>query len=428
MFQRHIVAQVIGALGDNPVVLLHGARQTGKTTLARYIAAGLHRARYLTLDDAAVLAAARADPAGFITGLDGPVVIDEVQRAPELFVAIKAYVDRHRQAGRFLLTGSANVLLVPQLSESLAGRMEILTLWPLSQGEMDGIQEAFIDRLFHSGPLPIVPKVVERPEVIRRLLAGGYPEAVGRAPARRRAWFGSYLTTVLQRDVRDLSRRIERISELPRLLAVLAARTGTLLNVADLSRVLGIPQSTFGRYLTLLQATFLIHRVPAWTANVRKRLLKSPKVVLSDTGLATHLLGIDARGLVGNPELWGAVLETFVIIELLKQATWSKTRPAVYHFRTAKGEEADIVLEDAAGRIVGIEVKAATSIGTDDFRGLRALASISRKRFHRGVLLYLGGEALPFGSSLHAVPLSHVWRTNSAASSRSDGTPPRSRA
>ncbi len=421
MFPRHITPRVLQALGDSPVVLLHGARQTGKTTLARHIASGPHRARYLTLDDATVLAAAQADPVGFVAGLNEPVVIDEVQRAPGLFVAIKAQVDRRRQPGRFLVTGSANVLLVPQLSESLVGRMEVLTLWPLSQGEIEGAREAFVDRLFRPGPLPPVGSAIGQQEAIRRLLAGGYPEAVERALVRRRAWFGSYLTTVLQRDVRDLSQRIERISELPRLLAVLAARTGTLLNVADLSRVLGIPQSTLGRYLTLLQTTFLIHLVPAWTANVRKRLLRSPKVILVDTGLATHLLGVDRRGLVRQVELWGGVLETFVLTELLKQMTWSNTQPLMYHLRTAKGEEVDAVLEDAAGRIVGVEVKAAASIGTHDFRGLRALAAASGQRFHRGVLMYLGEEAVPFGSRLHALPLSSIWHMNSAATSRSQG-------
>lgn len=409
MFKRHITGQLLAALGDTPVVLLHGARQVGKSTLAQEIAAGPHPARYLTLDDDAVLAAAKSDTAGFIGGLDGPVVIDEVQRVPELFLPIKAAVDRDRRPGRFLLTGSANVLLLPKLSESMTGRMEVLPLWPLSQGEIAEVAEDFIDRVFASKLPELSAGAIERDELVGRIVTGGYPEAVQRSATRRSAWFRSYLTTILQRTVRDVS-DIERLHEIPRLLSVLAARTGTLLNVADLSRILGIPQSTLQRYLALLQATFLISLLPAWTAKVRRRLLKTPKILLSDSGLATHLVGADARGLPNNAELWGAFVESFVGVELLKQATWSTTTPVVYHFRTAKGEEVDFVLETSSGDVVGVEVKAAVSVGAEDFRGLRILAEIADRKFRRGLLLYLGERSVPFGSNLHALPLSSLWR------------------
>jgi len=417
--------QVLAALADTPVVLLHGARQAGKSTLAQAIAADAHPARYLTLDDPATLTAARGDATGFILGLEGKVIIDEVQRAPELFVAIKAAVDRSRQPGRFLLTGSANILLLPQLSESLAGRMEILTLWPLSQGEIEGYDENFATRVF-APRLTLPTPGISREDLVRRIVMGGYPEVVLRRPPRRAAWFRSYITTILQRDVRDIM-QIERLDEMPRLLAVLAGRTGTLLNVADLSRTLGIPQTTLHRYLTLLQATFLIQLVPAWTANVRKRLLKTPKIVLADTGLASHLVGMDGRGLMANAELWGAFLETFVAMELLKQMTWSKIRPTLYHFRTTKGEEVDLVLEVPSGELVAVEVKAAAALGANDFRGLRTFAAIAGRRFKRGVLLYLGDQALPFGQNLYAFPISSLWTSQVRSDRRSTTTQSRER-
>ncbi|MDQ7859211.1 MAG: ATP-binding protein [Armatimonadota bacterium] len=408
MFRRHLTTPLLAALGDTPVVLLHGARQVGKSTLAQEITSAQHPARYLTLDDATVLAAARSDPAGFISGLKGPAVIDEVQRVPELFLPIKAAVDRDRRPGRFLLTGSANVLLLPKLSESLAGRMEVLRLWPLSQGEIAGAVEEFIDRVFARALVLPSATTLDRDELAGRIAAGGYPEAVRRSTARRPAWFRAYVTTILQRTVRDIV-DIERLHEIPRLLSVLAARTGTLLNVADLSRTLGIPQTTLQRYLALLQATFLVHLLPAWTAKVRKRLLRSPKILVVDTGLAGHLAGVDSRALPTHPELWGPFVETFLAMELMKQAGWSTTQPTLYHLRTAKGEDVDVVLEAPSGEIVGVEVKAAVSVDADDFRGLRILAEIAGRRFLRGTLLYLGSQAVPFGANLYALPISSVW-------------------
>ncbi len=410
VYERSIARNLLDALGDRPVVVLHGARQTGKSWLAQQVAGGPHPAEYLTLDDPAVLTGATGDPSGFIQNLQGNAVIDEVQRAPQLFVAIKASVDRNRQAGRFLLTGSANIWLVPQLSESLAGRMEILTLWPLSQGEIEGVRDNFIDVAFADGALPLKRVPVDRDDIIRRILAGGYPEALALASARRVRWFASYITAIMQRDVRELAQRIERMTELPRLLTALAGRTATLLNAAELSRASGIPERTVLRYLTLLEATFLIIRVPAWTANLRKRLLKTPKIVMVDTGLAAYLQNVDARRLKTEPALLGPLLETFVVTELLKQQTWSTTQPEVGHFRTAHGEEVDVVL-DARGRLIGIEVKAAVSISPDDFRGLRAMADATGRRFHRGILFYLGDTAVAVGPQIYALPLPALWRT-----------------
>jgi predicted AAA+ superfamily ATPase len=382
----------------------------GKSTLAASLASGPHRARYITLDDAPVLAAARTDPAAFVRGLTEPVVLDEVQRAPDLFLAIKAAVDRGRRPGRFLLTGSANVLLLPRLSDILAGRMEILTLWPLSQGEIEGVREGFIEALF-ANSLPSMPPEPEPwTRLLERITRGGYPELTGQGAAERReAWFGSYITTMLQREVRDVS-NIEGLTMMPRLLALLATRGASLLNFSDLARGVGIPLTTLKRYLALLEIAFLVQTLPAWSANLGKRLVKAPKVLLADSGLMAYLLGMGGERLAINGTLGGSLLENFVAMELRKQVTWSKTRPAMFHFRTTTGHEVDLVLEARGGRVVGIEVKATASPGAADFKPLRLFAEVTGKRFHRGVLLYTGAEPLPFGPNLYALPISALWR------------------
>jgi predicted AAA+ superfamily ATPase len=411
MIQRNITQHLLDALADTPVLLLNGARQTGKSTLAQSIAEQAHPARYITLDTASVLAAVRHDAAGFLAGIDSAVVIDEVQRAPELFPAIKVEVDRRRQPGRFLLTGSTNVLLVPHLSESLAGRMEILSLWPFSQGELAGSEETFVDALFADKfPLPDAPAESESPLSLHdRLIRGGYPEAVGRTKEdRRRAWFESYITTILQRDIRDLA-NIEGLTSLPRLLSVIAARSPALLNFAELSRTLAMPQSTLKRYMTLLEATFLIQHIPAWSGNLTKRLVKTSKMVMSDTGLMAHLLGLNQKRLATG-DMIGPLFENFVIMELKKQITWSAIKPQMFHFRTQSGQEVDVVLEDRSGKLVGIEIKASATVHAHDFKGLRALAEMTDKRFLRGIVLYTGRESIPFGESLTALPIQRLWQ------------------
>jgi len=411
MIPRHLTPSLLQALQDNPVVLLQGPRQSGKSTLAQALASAGHQARYVTLDDAAVLAAVARDAGGFLSGLTGPVIIDEVQLAPELFRAIKLEVDRQRTPGRFLLTGSSNVLLLPKLSESLAGRMEILTLWPFSQGEMAGLREGFIDALFHQGPLPAVaPLALTRQNLAQRMTTGGYPEMAHRVdPARRQAWFGSYITTILQRDVRDMA-DIEGLTQMPRLLSLLAAQTGGLLNIAALSRDIGLAQPTLKRYLTLLQATHLYQPLPAWSGSPRKRFIKREKVYLNDSGLVAYLRGLEVAPLAEPNADLGALLESFVGQELHKQIGWSQTKPALYYYRTADGREVDYVLEDRRGMIVGVEVKAATNLRSEDLRGLADLADATGKRFVRGVVLYLGREVVPFGANLHALPMEALWR------------------
>lgn len=409
MIDRHATARLRAALADRPVVLLHGARQTGKTTLVRALAEADYPARYVTFDDLTVLSAARSDPAGFVAGITGPAVLDEVQRVPDLMVAIKAAVDRSRIPGRFLLTGSANVLLVPQLSESLTGRMEIVTLWPFSQGEIEGVVEGFVDAAFGDAP-PALGAAAGGVALVVRVLRGGFPEVVAIELAeRRRAWFDTYLTTILQRDVRDLA-NIEGLTELPRLLTILAARPMALLNYAELSCTASFAQSTLKRYFALLEGLFLVRTLRPWHTNVGKRLVKTPKVLLCDSGLAAHLMGADAMRLMQDRTLLGGLLESFVAIELTKQIGWSTAAPALYHFRTHEGEEVDVVLQRRSGALVGIEVKSAATVTAADFKGLKVLAQAAGRRFHRGIVLYAGTEVVPFGPRLFAVPLEALWR------------------
>lgn len=410
MHTRNVTDELVAALADSPVVLLNGARQTGKSTLVKQLASGTHDARYVTLDDATVLAGAQADPDGFLGSLPERVIIDEVQRAPDLFRAIKAQVDRRREPGRFLLTGSADIFLLPRLSESLAGRMEILTLWPFSQGELRNKQERFIDAIWEDALPPSVNAnaLLTKEARYAMVLQGGYPEALQRtSEKRRRAWFTSYITTLLQRDIRDLA-NIANLTTMPRLLALLAARTGSTLNYAELARSSGLPQTTLKRYIALLGATFLVHTLPAWSVNINKRLVKAPKLMLSDSGLMAQLVGLSITNIATQGQWYGQALENFVVMELAKQRTWSDRQPALFHFRTQAGREVDIVLEDASGKVVGIEVKAG-QVGREDFKGLRALAEAARDAFHRGIVLYQGREVVAFGNRLYAVPLEALW-------------------
>lgn len=411
MIRRHLTTQLLQALEDTPAVLLNGARQTGKSTLAQWPELTKQGRLYLTLDDPGVLAAAKRDPNGFIAGLTAPVTLDEVQHVPELFPAIKMAIDRQREPGRFLLTGSANVLLLPKLSESLAGRMELLTLWPFSQGEIHGSKEGFVDVLFSLQPTWAAGNTqrLHRDELLAKVMAGGYPPAIARRPgARRQAWFQAYLTTLLQRDVRELA-NIADLTAVPRLLSVVAARAGSLLNFADLSRTLALPQTTLKRYFALLEATFLVQLLPPWSSNLGQRVIQTPKVYLADTGLLAHLLGLTMERLKVDATLAGGVLENFVLMELRKQSAWSQTQPALFFWRTASGQEVDLVLEDRAGRLVGIEIKAGATLGASDVKGLQALATAAGKRWVRGVVLYTGSEVIPFAGNLHGLPISQLW-------------------
>ena len=408
MHLRHLAPLLAESLSDTPVVVINGARQSGKSTLAQSISADKAAPRrYLTMDDAVVLNAAKSDPSGFINGLQGPVTLDEVQRAPELFLPIKAAVDRDRQPGRFLLTGSADVMLLPGMADSLAGRMAVLTLWPLSSAELsDRPSLNRAEALFEVDISSMHLQACDRDELMRLWLAGGFPDAVSRSSASRRAaWFDAYVQAMLQRDLRDLA-NIEQLTEIPNLLHLLATRSATLLNFAELSRTAGITQTTLKRYFALLELLFMVVRLPSWQRNPSKRWVKAPKVFLPDSGLLSHLMAVTQERLSAQPNLLGGLAETWVLSELLKHVAFSSTGLTLWHYRTQTHIEVDFILENRRGDICGIEVKASTTVDSKDFKGLRHLQETEPAIFQCGIVFYAGRELLPFGDKLWAVPLS----------------------
>lgn len=409
LYPRYAEPRLTEALADSPVVLIHGPRQSGKTTLAQVVGERASYA-YLSFDDDVARGAAEADPAGFVADLPERAILDEVQRVPALFSALKTAVDRRRTAGRFMLTGSANVLLVPKLADSLAGRMQILRLHPLAQCELARREPRFLDALFESG---FKTRRTDRlaGQLAERIAAGGYPAALARPAGRRRtAWYRDYLDALVQRDVRDLA-RISSLDALPRLLALAAAQTARLLNVTDLAGPFQLSRPTIRDYVTLLERVFLLETLPPWHSNRLSRLIKTPKLHLGDTGLACALLGVDAAGLAADRSLLGQILETFVFQELRRQASWHDEPLAFFHFRDKDGAEVDIVLERGARTLAGVEVKAAATVTAADFRGLRKLREAAGKRFAGGVVLYDGETSASFGDGLFAVPVRALWET-----------------
>lgn len=413
MIERSLTASLRAALGDTPVAMLVGARQAGKSTLVTSLdlvdaATG---GEYVSFDDPTALAATRADPAGFLAGLGETAVLDEVQRAPELFLPIKAAVDRDRRPGRFLLTGSANPLFVPAVAEALAGRMEVLTLWPFSAAELEGRpRERLARQLLAEQQPPPVRGGRQSLALPARMVRGGFPEAVERDdPERRGRWFSSYLTTILERDVRSIA-DIARLEQLPAVLTAVALRSRGPLNKSGLSQDLGIPGSSIDRYLTLLERVFLVRRLPAWHNRLHPRLVKAPKLLVADSGLLCHLLRLDEERLRTDRASLGLVLESFVGMELVKSAGLEGDGLSVMHYRTPKGTEIDFVLEAPDGRVAAIEVKASSSVGRDDFKRFERLREVLGPRFVRGVVLYTGDRTLPFGDRLAAWPVSVLWR------------------
>ena len=417
---RYLVPRLREALADTPAVLIHGPRQSGKTTLAR--AFGEPRGyRYLSFDDDTVRQAAISDPVGFVASLSPRSILDEVQRVPQLFTSLKVAIDSHRTPGRFILTGSANVLLLPSLADSLAGRLGILRLHPLAQCELEGSRPRFIDTLFDGA---FTSGVVERlgTNLAERVVSGGYPAAlVRRAPWRRLAWYRDYVETQVQRDVRDVT-RVRSLDALPKLLALAASHTAGLINVANLSSPFELTRQTIHEYVSLLERVFLLERLPAWHTNRLSRLVKRPKLHMGDTGIACALLGLDAAALTNDRPLLGAMVETFVLQELRRQASWRPLPIEFFHFRDRDDFEVDIVMEQGHARIAGIEVKATASVGESDLRGLRKLRAAAGARFAAGAVLYDGGAVIRFEDNLFAVPVRRLWEAGSRPRPRAPNT------
>ena len=405
LYSRRIEARVAEALTDTPVVLIAGPRQAGKTTLVRHMAdPGL---RYLTLDDELTLLAAREDPVGMIRSLDR-AIIDEIQRAPSLLLAIKKTVDEDRRPGRFLLTGSANLMALPTVADSLAGRMETLTLLPLSQSEMHGTTLNWLDSAF-AGRLPKVSVPLVGEALVEAVLRGGYPEAVSRGTSRRRtAWARQYIDAIIQRDVRDVA-SIDRLDQLPRFLRALAQVSGQMCNYTQLGGQVGLDHKTAARYVSVFEQMYLLKRVEVWARNRLDRVVKTPKMQFIDSGLLSTLIDLTPAIAMQDRSRFGHVLETFVYGELLKHATSADGDYQLLYYRDHDQFEVDVVVENSGGQLVGVEVKAAASVGISDLRGLKHLASIAGEQFKLGVILYDGTETLPLGERLWAAPISSLW-------------------
>ena len=405
VYPRFIKNRIQEALLDTRVVLITGPRQSGKTTLARDIA---DQSRpFLTLDDTSTFEAASSDPVGLVRELDR-AVIDEIQRVPELILAIKSSIDTHTNPGRFLLTGSADLMTLPRVADSLAGRMESIRLLPLAQGEIQGGSSSFLKKAF-AGQVPKAKNILLGKDIVQRVFEGGYPEALTRKTLRRRQdWYLNYIEAIIQRDVKDVA-QIKQIHLLDKLLRILAEYSGQLFNYSKLGSLLGINHVTAQRYINVFESLFLVYSLPPWHSNAIKRQTKTPKIHFFDSGLLAALRNISPLSLESNRSLLGALVETFILGEILKIISWDEERYKISHFRDKDHNEVDFVIENRKGDIVGIEVKASSTVSKADFRGLQYLSRTCGERFRLGLVLCDHDKVLPFGDRMLAAPLSVLW-------------------
>ena len=409
-FPRHAADLVVGALTDTRIVILNGARQAGKSTLAELVLRKQPNAVARFLDHPGTRAAAVNDPIGFLQH-DGLMLIDEVQRVPDLWLAIKYLVDRDPRPGRFILTGSARLLALRSLPDALPGRSETVELWPLSQGEIDATPDGFVAAAFLEGPqLRADPLDLGRKDYLARAMRGGFPEAVHREAGRRRErFFVDYVSDMIVRDVEQVA-HLDRMSDMRKLISLLADQTSGLLNMSRLGSALGVSTPTIQSWVRILETIYLVRVIPAWSPNATARAVATPKIIFVDTGLAGSLtVGARADSRAGN------LIENFVLAELARQLTWTPFSAQLYHYRDRDQYEVDAVLEDNAGEVVGVEVKASETIRTDDFRGLRLLQRRLGERFRAGFVLYCGNESLSFGNGMVALPISALWTTEGPA-------------
>ena len=404
LYPRHVDALLRESLQDTPAVLVNGPRQCGKTTLVRQFEGEM---AYFSLDDPALLAAVRADPLGFVKRLDR-AIIDEVQRAPQLLMALKLVIDQDRRPGRFLLTGSANLMALPQIADSLAGRVEILTLLPLSHSELARRPNTFLSQARAQSWSLTSPSALTPVDMTQQVLAGGYPEMQQRTtPARRQAWARAYMTTLIERDIQDIA-QIDQVSQVPQLLSIAAELSGQLMNLNQIGGQVNMNGKTVDKYLGILEKLFLVRRLPAWSRNELSRLIKTPKIHFLDAGLQSTLTRLTPELAVTQRTRFGATLETWVFGELLKLLSITPESWFLSHYRDKDQVEVDFVLESPLREIIGIEVKAAASVQPSDFKGLRRLREIVGPQFVTGIVLYDGTSALPFGDGLWAIPLNQL--------------------
>lgn len=408
LIPRYAGRQILDAVRVARVVLVLGARQTGKSTLIRLIAGGDYPATVFNLDNAITRQNAKVDPVGFVSAISGPTVVDEIQRVPELLLSIKERVDEDSRPGQFILTGSANVLTAPRLYEALTGRVRIVRLWPLAEVEIEESSVNIVDALFSKRVPDISGAVSGRPSFVARAARGGYPEAAALPERSRGLWFDDYLTTTLDRDLRDIA-DVRRMEEMPRLLSVLAGQASGIYRSRQVASSLEISFPTVTEYARLLEAIFLIRLMPAWRPGLRAREIHAPKIYFADTGLLTALLNADEDRIAEDDQVTGRVLENFVAMEVAKQLEWASDRRInQYHWREDRNE-VDIVLEQRNGMVAGIEVKASGTVRPADTKGLRALRDLLGDRFAAGIVVYTGDRTYLLGDRLWAVPVSGLW-------------------
>jgi predicted AAA+ superfamily ATPase len=410
MIGRFMQPLVEEGIDDARIVFVAGARQVGKTTLIRKItrAGGRRAMRELSLDDRATREAANADPAGFVAGLGGPAFIDEIQRAPDLLLELKKAVDGDTVPGRFLITGSANVLAGKKIVDALPGRIDRLTLRPLAQTEIERGRVNIVDALF-AGELPQVSWApVGLSDYADRITAGGFPEARERRPGRSRTrWFDGYLAGSLERDLRELA-DLRRADDAEHLLRLLASQTANLFKADPIGRKLRMDHKTVANYVGLLRQMHLVHQLPGWRPGLGAREATTPKMYVGDVGLLCHLLGADARRLLADDQVKGKGCETFVVNEVLAHASWADVETRAYHYQR-RDEDVDLVLEDRAGDIVGVEVKAAATLVARDWRWLAKLRDARGDSFRAGMVVAPIAQTTPVGDRLWAVPYSALW-------------------
>lgn len=401
-------------MAEEPVIAVHGARTVGKSTLLGSLASAAGR-EPLDLDDPATRDAVEASVSAF-AGAESPVFVDEYQHVPTILDAIKSELNRDLRPGRFVLTGSTRYASLPVAAQSLTGRLHVMTLWPLSQGEIDGVEERFAQQLLTDPSTLVVPATsnTARAEYVDRLLRGGFPLAVGRkAGSHRNRWFDDYMRLVIERDVAELS-RIQQREKMPQLVARLAGQTAQILSLAPLAAASGIERSTTEHYVRLLEAAFVVYRLPAWGTTLRARASSKPKVHMVDTGVAGRMLRITADRLAAaHPQAMselGHLLETFCVGEILKQVSWMEIPAQAGHWRTHDGDEVDLVLERDDGAVACVEVKAGERVPEKDFRGMRKLRDALGDRFLGGVVLHLGRHAYTAEERLHALPVDRLWK------------------
>jgi predicted AAA+ superfamily ATPase len=411
LIARGIDGELRDILSVSRAAAIVGPRQAGKSTLALRLQADGVVPNYVSLDDEATRAAALADPDGFVLSLARPTTIDEVQRAPELMLAVKQILDRDRAPGQFLLTGSADLLTSRAIADALPGRVEYVNLWPLAQAEIAATGMSVIDALLAGRPPQIANAPKGRAAFAEQVLAGGYPDARERASRQRARYFRSYVRTAVGRDLPDVGEVRIDSSALEQLLRLLASRTSGLANYAALGRELALNDKTVKAHIELLVQLFLAYRLRPWSANLGARQVKTPKLMLCDSGMAAALLGVDDVRYAAPDQgvIAGALFETFVTMELVKQATWSVTPVELYFYRDTEKREVDLLIESASGEVVSIEVKSATRVDASDTRGLRLLRDRLGSRFVAGIVVYCGERTLPLGDRIWAVPVCGLW-------------------